>query len=237
MRALLSLALLAVPAAVQAEPDRTLANKEMRIAVRKFADCIIRRRHDEAADVILTDQTNVEIVRRHQRLVNGECLVEPGGGGLEARFPGDTLRYALAEALVRKDYATGFPPGIPLAAPLAQREADLDSYAPPPGKTLKPKQLAAFEKRKNDNLAFAFLTRFGECVVRADPTAAHRLLLTAPLSDEEATAFKALAPKLSGCLEEKAQIKANKATIRGTIAHNFYRLAKAPRLPAPGVTH
>lgn len=219
------------------ESSTKLADIERREVVSKFANCIVRRRHDEVAGVILNDETNREILQRHRRLIDGDCLKTTSGGWLEARFPGDTLRYALAEALVRTDFATSFPPGITSTAPLSHHEVDAEWFTPPPGKKLKPKDLAELERRKNDTYAFAYLTQFGECVVRADPLMAHRLLLTRALTDDETIAFKSLAPKLSGCLGAGATFKANKATMRGTIAHNFYRLAKAPRLPFPGVTH
>lgn len=212
------------------ESATKLADIERREVVSKFADCIVRRRHDEVADVVLNNETNTEILQRHRRLIDGGCLKTSGGGWLEARFPGDTLRYALAEALVRADYKNGFPPGITSTAPLFHHEVNPEWFAPPQGKKLSPKQLADRQRRANESVGFAYLTRFGECVVRADPVLAHRLLLTRALSEDETAAFRTLGPKLSGCHEAGGQLKANKATMRGTIAHNFYRLARAPRV-------
>lgn len=238
--ALLAIALLAAPAAAQRRPqwdtDILLRNKEMRQVVREYGHCVVDRRHDEAAEVILNNETNREIVRRHSKLVDSSCLKARTGGGLQARFPGDTLRYTLAEALVRADFPTAFPPGIASAGPIVHKEPDAEYLTPPQGRRLRPKQLAELERRKNEALGSVYLSRFGECVVRADPSSAHRLLMTEPLSAGESAAFLALAPKLSDCLEGGLQFRTNKETLRGTIAHNFYRLAKAPRIVAQGTT-
>lgn len=233
MRALLLIALLAAPASAQVrggEASTTLQDAERRKVVSGFADCVVRRRHDEAVSVVLNNETNTEILERHRRLIDSSCLPMTVGGQLEARFPGDTLRYAIAEALVRADFPISFPQGITATAPLTHQGVNPEWLAPPMGKKFSPMQLADRQRRADESAGFAYLTRFGECVVRADPVLAHRLLLTPPLSETETAAFKALAPQLSGCHEAGGQLKANKATMRGTIAHNFYRLAKAPRV-------
>jgi len=46
----------------------------------------------------------------------------------------------------------------------------------------------------------AALVRFGECVARAAPADAHRLITAAPGSSEESAAIGALSPRLSPCM-------------------------------------
>jgi hypothetical protein len=57
--------------------------------------------------------------------------------------------------------------------------------------------------------------------------------MTQPASVEEATAFQQLVPEFAACLPSGQKLEFNKATLRGTIAMNFYRLAHAPRTIAP----
>ncbi len=70
----------------------------------------------------------------------------------------------------------------------------------------------------------------GECVVRANPSAAHSLLLTKIGSVLETRYLDAIQPAAGNCIEKGGSISLTKYSLRGTIALNFYRLAKAPRV-------
>lgn len=71
------------------------------------------------------------------------------------------------------------------------------------------------------------LSIFAECVAR---DAALKLSLSDPDSGYEASAFATLQPALSLCLDKGKAIALDKAAVRGAIALNLYRLAKAPRV-------
>ena len=74
---------------------------------------------------------------------------------------------------------------------------------------------------------FSYLSRYGECVVRADPAGSRALLAAKPETPEEASRFAALRLALATCLPEGHTLEFGKLALRGTIAVNYYRLAKA----------
>ena len=76
-----------------------------------------------------------------------------------------------------------------------------------------------------------FMSAFGECVVRTDPSGSHALLMTQVVSPEETAALKAVVPAFSSCVPAQRTLSFDKTVIRGAVALNYYRLAKA--LPGP----
>jgi len=217
----LAVALLAYPAAGR---EQSLA--EARDVMRDFAACAVKKAPDRAAAVVLDDLDNRTILSRHGRLVDGNCLK----GNSELRMPGDYLRFAIAEALIAAQL-----PAVPLndlskVAPLTHREHDATEFAPKPGKKYKEKELAELEEGRLKDLGEVIISKYGECVVRVDPANSRLMLAAAPSSKEEETVFATLVPALSDCLAAGQQLKMQKAMVRGTIAVNYYRLAKAPRL-------
>jgi hypothetical protein len=70
-------------------------------------------------------------------------------------------------------------------------------------------------------------------VVRVNPAAARTLLLTRPESAEEKAAFATMNLAFATCLPEGVTMSFGKTALRGTVAMNYYRLAKAaPAAPA-----
>ena len=82
--------------------------------------------------------------------------------------------------------------------------------------------------------AYAALSPFGECVVRASPAQSLAVLRTRVETPEEDAALKAVFPVLGSCLEKGSALRLNKFVMRGTLALNLYRLARAPRIAAAG---
>ena len=147
-------------------------DRDSRRVFEGYAQCVVDRHPRDSADVVLSTGPSKDVLRRHPDLVIPDCLP-----GQQLKMPGaDFLRYGLAEALVRREYAKGLPADIGRATPLAHFEVDESEYRPKPGKTLKPKRIAELE---------------GETITL------------------------------------------DKTNIRGAIAMNLYRLAKAPRAPVP----
>jgi len=61
------------------------------------------------------------------------------------------------------------------------------------------------------------------------------LINSEPDSAAEGAAFGKLMPAFRSCVEVNRTLTGDKIEIRGAIAYNYYRLASAPRVPAPTV--
>jgi len=194
----------------------------------RFSKCTVERHTKEAADVVLSDGTSEEMFRKHPGLLTSDCLDQ---GDPDLKIPGvDFVRYGLAEGLVKRDYPHGLHSDISLAAPLPHREINEADYPPKGGKSSKPKDLADLQKHRDRDNAERLLSIFGECVVRANPDAAYRLIWTKPSSPQENQAFAELNAVLASCLVSGRKLTFSKGALRGTIAMNLYRLANAPRV-------
>ena len=150
------------------------------------------------------------------------------------KFGSDLYRYALADALVNADYAlvaeTDFTNRLPLAHAPMPNQLELDAYlAPIKSKRRREEAQAEFNKR----VGIAWLSRFGECVARRDPVNSRLWLLTATDVAEETNRINNLSPAFSSCLGE-GTMRFNRITMRGTVALNYYRLAKATVQPVAG---
>ena len=151
------------------------------------------------------------------------------------RFTGDLYRYALADALVNRELAASSPPALESVPGLEHR----DPGQPPrevddKGRKLGKRKLEAARQSFNRDVAYAFLSHYGECAVRADPASAKALLVTKPDSEEESSRFAALVPTFSRCLPEGRTLRFGKVALRGSVAINYYRLAHAARATVGG---
>ena len=221
--------------AVSAAADEEFDSKETREVQAKFSECVVKKNYAAARQMVLTPNLEDRDWRRTvSRVGDGDCLLKAAHsiGGVEMKFPLDTMRYALADALVRREFSAGSPPSIKDAAPLEQPEFDESKYQLEPGKKPKKGQLEKLEKNRDKRIALIFLNDFGECVARANPGKSHELLIAQPDTPGEGAAFNALMPEFASCLSTGQQLKFNRATLRGTIALNYYRLAHAPRVAA-----
>jgi hypothetical protein len=214
--------------AAQAGDYVKMSNQETREVFARYTTCVVKARAKDAAEVVLSTIGNEQIIHNYPRVVTPDCL----SAGQQLAMPGDFLRYGLAEALVRREFSAGLPPDIGRAAPLAHFQIDETDYQPKPGKKANARQLAEFAKRRQAALAFRALSQYGECVVRADPAGALRLVLSKSRPTEEGLAFAALRQPLSECIPVGQTVAFSRISLRGTIAMNLYRLAKAPRITA-----
>ena len=90
-------------------------------------------------------------------------------------MPGDTLRYALAEALVKWEYASGLPADIDRAAPLPAVNLIPPHIVAINGKPLDARTLEQLKAIQAIETASGVMAVFGECVVRQDPQRALQL--------------------------------------------------------------
>lgn len=193
-----------------------------RAVMAEFAGCIVRRKHDVAAEVVL-DPTQQLGGEDDKGLFISDCM--PSGSRMRAKAA--QMRYGLAEALVLADVKMA-PDDLSLVAPL-QHPPFVDR--PMPAEVAAdPERVARWQAFAQAAQAYANLAPIGECVVRADPVGSLALLKTDVESDAERAAVGAIAAVLPGCIKKGEQLAINRFNLRGTIALNLYRLARAPRI-------
>jgi len=193
----------------------------------EFAQCVVRRKHDVAAQVVL-DPSQQLGDEDNKGLFISDCM--PSGSRMRAK-PAQ-MRYGLAEALVLADVKTA-PADLARVAPL--QHLPFVDRPMPADVAADPERVARWNAFAEAAQAYASLAPIGECVVRADPAGSLALLKTEVESEQETAAVAALAPVLPGCVKKGEQLSLNRFNLRGTIALNLYRLARARRVAAnPG---
>lgn len=229
------LSLLLAPAA----PKSDFSVKDTRAIGYEYALCSIKRRQaqEQAREVILSNIDNRTLISKYPALASGDCLAQASRrpfSAIEMRFPGDSIRYGLADALFAKELAGTSPRDMSGAAPLQHAVVDDSKYQPELGRKLSKGKLEEAERAKAVAAGSASLSRFGECVVRRDAVNSHALLAAKPSSPEESKAFISLQPTFARCLTVGQTFKTNKMMMRGTLAVNYYRLAFAPPISNAG---
>jgi hypothetical protein len=230
---LLALALLApAPAAAAGAPDSDYSTKETRALMHAYAKCVVRGNAAKASEAIAANADNSTLLRKYRMLMSPECLGNAAREDVSMRFGGDLYRYALADALVNRDLAAWTVPDLETVPRLVHRDpGEAPSQVTEGGKRVGKRKyeaaLAEYEKQS----AYAYLSRYGECVVRLTPGGSKALLLTGPDTPQETAAFAGIRPALERCLFEGRTLRFGRVTLRGSIAINFYRLAHAARTP------
>jgi hypothetical protein len=212
------------------------STKETRRLIRNYGDCIVNRQQRRASEAILADVSNAELLRRYPKLIDGYCLPSTPGIVVQARFQGDQYHYALAEALVKKELGDAPAPDFSKVPVLYHRDAGPEpSRTAPNGKPLGARKFEAAVAAHGRAQAFRFLSLYGECVVRAEPAASRALLMAEADTPQEQAQFTALSAAFGTCMPEGRTMALGKVALRGTIAINYYRLAKAAgAATAPG---
>jgi hypothetical protein len=233
--ALASLVAVGATAALGQASDSDYSTKETRALMHAYAKCVVKQEARKAAQALLADVPNDVILDKYPMLLIGACLTRETHAATKMSFAGDLYRYALADALVNRELRASPVPDLTGVPPLVQRTVSV----PPPVKPEHGGRTAekAYEKAQESYdraLVFAFLARYGECIVRADAAGSKALLLTKPDSPEESAAFGAIRLALGTCLPEGRTLKFGKVALRGSIAINYYRLAHAVRPGAAG---
>lgn len=197
-----------------------------------FGQCVIEKHLARAQHFVLTPNMEQSARRKDvSAIADGYCLavVAAAAGDVEMKFPVDTMRYALADALVRKEFSAGAAASIEDAAPLEQPKLEEEDYQLEAGKKPRKGELEQLQENRQKQLSLIYLAGFGECVVRADPANSYVLLMSDAETPQETTAFKAMMPAFGSCLAAGQSLEFNEVILRGTIAMNYYRLAHAPR--------
>ncbi len=207
--------------------------KATRKLMHDYARCVVKGQGDRASEAIIANSNNATISKQYASLIDDDCLTRTGGS-VTMRFGGDLYRYALADALVSARLAstndTSFSDRLPLAHLPAPDRAAFDEEIV----TIKSKRKRGeLEESFAKGTVVAWLSRYGECIVRHDPVKARLWLLTPPDGPEEISRINDLRPAFSACLGN-GTMTFNRVTMRGTVAINYYRLAMATRLPQVG---
>jgi len=185
-------------AAIPAERQRQL--------VAEYAACVVKRARGQAKSVVLSDRESSEAVARYDKVLSPDCMPLESDGTMTMRTQPILIRTALAQALVESEPALALP-GLAAVPPLEHGTA----------------------KRASDKNAATgvSMSRLGECVVRAAPVASSRLVRSAVAGPDESAAFEALKPAVSTCLSAGQTVAFSPELLRGAVALNYYRLAKA----------
>lgn len=215
MMVILALTALVAPAVAAAQD---YSPQQVREVGQRYATCVIRRAPGEARRFLVVPDRRPPVI--------GDCLNEAAKSmGTEMRFPGAMYRYAMAEALIVRDYATGLPAGIAQAAPPPREEPEpLDEAKLPKGK-----RAAAIRQRFAQAQGFRVLDTLTECVARANPDAALAVVRSGLGDAAETVAFTTLKPTIGACLPPGQTVNFNRSVLRGSLAYNLYRLAYAAR--------
>jgi hypothetical protein len=209
------------PMVVQRKIDASPAVSRKVMA--EFAGCVVRHKHDAAAKVVL-DPAQALGSEENEGLFISDCM--PSGARMRAKAA--QMRYGLAEALVLADVKAA-PSDLSLVAPL--RHPPFVDRPMPAEVAADPARVAAWQAFAEMAQSYANLAPIGECVVRADPAGALALLKTDVASEAEKGAVAAIAAALPDCVKKGEQLSINRFNLRGTVAINLYRLARAPRVP------
>ena len=200
--------------------------------VESFAACSAKKNPGLAHQLLVSNDSRDD---RYRKLLDPTCLLisapdERLGGTL--KMTSGLFMFALADVLVRRNLREFNPSAIRSAAPLPKREVLLHNR-----EHTQPAQngvvLVGPSTPRAEQEAIIALVMYGECVVRADPEGAGKLLETRLNSNDELNALKAMMPAYSSCLDQGLQLK-QRAQLRGTVAYNYYRLAYAPKLNSNG---
>ena len=215
--------------------DSELNFRETRTMLHQYGRCVVKLEQALASQAISRNVDNGELLRRYDRLIVGKCLPMGYATVAKVQFKGDQYRYALADALVRKELAAAPAPDLETVPQLDHRDPGLPpTISSASGKRLSEKKFQEALRGHEQAQAFTYLSRYGECVVRVNPAAARALLLTDPETPGEAAQFNAMQTALGTCLPENQTRGFGKLALRGTIAVNYYRLALAARQQPAG---
>ena len=219
-------------------PNTKEQTREDRLIVSAYADCLVKKRPQEAAEAVLGTEPRGQVMKVYHDLSDSDCLnraawkVGGAGGVIQMGMPGEVLHYALAEALIRHEYSTGLPADISLAAPLHQLRVTSISLVPKPGEKASEEKLEKVKEANDRAAGFEGMAAFGECVARQSPSDSLQLILTKPASAQEDQQFSKLGHSFAECLPAGETLALDRSAVRGAIAMNLYQLAKAPRIPS-----
>lgn len=206
--------------------------RQIQLLVNEYADCVVKNEHGSASAAILSDAPDQDLMRSYPQLLQEHCVPTRLGEFIRVGFTATQMRNAIAEALVRRDLSAVPAPVLDDVPALVHSRVGEMPTMDAQHRTLSGRHAAEVIAAYKQAQVAQYLSRYGECVVRVGPSAAKSLLLTEQGTAAEAEAFHALETPLGTCLAEGRTLNFNKASLRGTIAINYYRLAIAAQKQA-----
>lgn len=220
--ALAAAALIAVPAFAAPAPDQAM----VRSVLGAYGACIVKREPDLARTFVLSGEFLDPKSDGGKRLVQGECLKD----NLRRLSMGNgALKGAIAQSLFDRDAAsltaTSFTgvPALVNAQPWPVKTVDAR------GDSLREDVIARQQRAFDQKAGEVLRAKLAECVVRTDGANARAALTTAPGTEAELAALKALSASLNNCVVKGETVGFDRMTLRGSLATAYYRLATAAK--------
>lgn len=216
-----------------AEPAPGLRGEQLEY-VQSYAKCKVRDNRGSAQKLVLSNVSDERMAHDFSDIYVKEpmayvraCRELVIRDGVAFRLQPDMFRAAIAEELVTSEMKS---PIASLAdrAPLQHWQPESDSaLAERLAKASNGNAKARAQSEHDAANATVWLSVYGECVVRKDAAGAWSWIVAKPGSPAEASAIAQLKPSLGECLTAGEALNFSKDILRGTIAVNYYRLAKA----------
>jgi len=179
-----------------------VANQRAVRGAHNYATCVVHRR-ESLARAYLDATTAQEIAKSSSALFRDiECLDIPGFSGFaiarRIAMPEDVQRGILAEAMLKQEggLRAAFAPQ-PLAKTYQAPWSAISGRGP-------------------------VVDEMAVCVSQTDPQGVANLLATLPESEDEQQAIGAISPYLGPCLQNGAQLTANRQSLRAALAEALY---------------
>jgi hypothetical protein len=213
--------------------DSRDASSEARDYVRDYARCMVPIYHREVVDLVTSGIDAADLGRRFPQLVSTEAVLAVPlcthlfiRTSVKVNFDGEPLRFALAEALIERDWKSSPPVNFADAPALSVVEPEPKALFEARMALISSKSRRAQLQASHDkSVAMAWLMQYGECVVRRQPVGSKAWILTVPESKDEDLIVAGLKATFGACLAEGETLNFNKGLLRGTVAVSFVRLA------------
>ncbi len=187
--------------------EYSYSRKESDRVFAAYGDCLVfsQRGQAQAAKFLRMVPNTPAWLAAGRDLATPSCLSR-FGDAIKLRFNLVALRPALFAAMYRRRFGKVEPVGLADAPQLSL----VSLYDGP---------VAGFPEA-----AFTQLS-FGNCVVRADALAVHRLLVARPWSSAEDAALPSVTEAMSGCLSTGQTLRLSRSSARGVLAEAMYQIS------------
>tara|TARA_R100001126_G_scaffold41612_2_gene23200 strand:- start:338 stop:991 length:654 start_codon:yes stop_codon:yes gene_type:complete len=206
-RALLLLALVAGLAAPAHARDKE-SEADARKAMSAYVDCLLNRSGYKLRKAIDIPVGDPSLTATLAKLATSSCLGDTSGD-VELRMQPLVLRGAAFESLYRSKFgddleSEDFSQLAPLEYPVATPET---------------------QNVDGDAASYLLMMAVGDCLVRADASASHDLVISEIASAGETDAIESLMPMLPVCIPAGRTLELSRSMLRGAIAEPLYRLS------------
>jgi hypothetical protein len=180
-------------------------DERARYSLVKMGECMVKENRNRALKYLASFPESKDSYKlANQWLRQDDCLSSG-----DITMQDSDMRAAIFGALYRTEYRLKGPLDVANAKPVDYSQGNAIT-------TLDPMQKQVVAIRQ-----------MGDCVVRAQPAAAHLLVVSDVHTDPEAGAYRAIVPALGPCISNGVQIKLTKLSLYGIVAEAIYRLSRS----------